>query len=62
MSVKNAKKTEKLVKSGAISHRKSSTWDEMIDIDALVKNPKRSKNKFTCVGEKSRKPPRIRLN
>jgi len=50
------------VRSSSGFLEKNSTWAEMIDIDALVKNPKRSKNKFTCVSEKSRKPPRIWLN
>ena len=46
MSVKNVKNTEKLVQSAAVSYRKIFTWAEMIDIDALVKNPKRDKIKF----------------
>ena len=42
MSVKNVKKTEKRVQSAVVSYRKNSTWAQMIDIDALVKNQKRS--------------------
>ena len=42
MSVKNIKKPEKLVQSAAVSYRKSSTWAQMIDIDALDKKPMRS--------------------
>ena len=53
MSVKNVKNTEKLVQSAAVSYRKIFTWAEMIDIDALVKNPKRSKKKNSRVSVKN---------
>ena len=55
-----ASKTQKKpVQSRAFSHRKSSAQAQVIDIDALMKNPERRKKIFLLFSQKIKKTAKI---
>ena len=55
MSVKDVHNSETPVQSRVISYRKSSTQAQMMDIGALIKNPKRDKKVFGAFSRKIKK-------